>query len=184
MVLDFEIPSKSNHFWFSSFIDGVDPFGVGGFRYNVDFEYEKEFKNGHAIEVRPYLDYGHNNRDLKGTLGMGYLYDPLRFAKMSFRIGDTYDFVNSYQSIQGTLSPANRVRNRVVELNHEFEITNGLYLGRVLRLHFAQALTNIVYPDWVGEFLEIFSQPLEFDRYILYSLQNLNLPIALDRNIS
>lgn len=155
---------KKQSFWFSSLINGVDPFGVGGFRYNVDFEYEKEFKNGHAIEVRPFLDYGHNNRDLKGTLGLGYLYDPLRFSKVSFRIGDTYDFVNSYQSIQGTLSPANRVRNRVIEINHEFEIINGLYLRTGIEASLRQALTNIVYPDWVEVFGD-FSQPLQFDDY-------------------
>ena len=155
---------KKQSFWFSSLVNGIDPFGVGGFRYNMDFEYEKEFKNGRAIELRPYLDYGHNNRDLKGTFGMGYLYNPLRFAKLSFRIGDTYDFVNSYQSIQGTLSPANRVRNRVIEINHEFEIINGLYLRTGIEASLRQALTNIVYPEWVDVFGD-FSQPLEFDDY-------------------
>ena len=160
----FRNSKKKQSFWFSSIVNGVDPFGVGGFRYNMDFEYEKEFKNGHAIELRPYLDYGHNNRDLKGTFGLGYLYAPLKFAKMSFRIGDTYDFVNSYQSIQGTLSPANRVRNRVVELNHEFEVINGLYLRTGIEASLRQALTNIVYPEWVDIFGD-FSQPLEFDDY-------------------
>ena len=155
---------KKQSFWFSSLVNGIDPFGVGGFRYNMDFEYEKEFKNGRAIELRPYLDYGHNNRDLKGTFGIGYLYNPLRFAKLSFRIGDTYDFVNSYQSIQGTLSPANRVRNRVIEINHEFEIINGLYLRTGIEASLRQALTNIVYPEWVDVFGD-FSQPLEFDDY-------------------
>ncbi len=156
---------KKQSFWFSSLVDGVDPLGVGGYRHNLDLEYNKEFKNGQAIEIRPYIDYGFNNRDLKGTLSLGYLYDPLKFSKMSIRIGDTYDYVNSYQSIQGTLSPANRVRNKVVELNHEFEITNGLYLRTGVEASMRRALTDIVYPDWIEEVFGDFYQPLAFDDY-------------------
>ena len=133
---------KSNHFGFPA-LSTVSTHLEWEDRYNVDFEYEKEFKNGHAIEVRPFVDYG-RNRDLKGRNGLFIRSAPV--CKNVLSKGDTYDLWIR------TLSPANRVRNRLVELNHEFEITNGLYLRTGIEASLRQALTNVVYPDWVEVF--------------------------------
>jgi len=158
---------KKRSFRFSSLMEGIDPLGVGGYRHKLDLSYKKEFKNAHAIHIFPHLDYGFNNKDLKGTFGVGYVYNPMRFSKISFRIGDTYDFVNSYQSIVGTFAPANRVRNKVIEINHQFEVVNGLYFRTGLEFSNRQAITNIEYPEWASEW-GIFSEPIAFDEYSVF----------------
>ena len=158
---------KKQSFRFSSFMEGVDILGVGGYRHKVDFSYKKEFKNAHAIHVFPQIDYGKNNKDIKGTFGIGYMYNPMRFAKMSIRVGDTYDFINGYQSIVGTFSPSNRVNNKLVEINHQLEIVNGLYFRTGFEYSKRQAITNIEYPDWATEW-GIYSEPLDFADYTVF----------------
>ena len=158
---------KKRSFWFSSAMRGIDPLGVGGYRHKVDLKFKKEFKNAHAIEIFPQLDYGFRNKDLKGTFGVGYLYNPMRFSTISFKIGDTYDFVNNYQSIAGTFSPSNRVGNKVIEINHKYEVVNGLYFRTGLEFSKRQAITDLDYPDWLSDW-GIFSEPIDFDDYSVF----------------
>ncbi len=142
-------------------------FGVGGYRHALGGYYKKEFDNGKAITIRPRIDYGFNNKDFKGSLGIGFTYNPLRFAKIFVEGGDIYDFVNSYESIQGTLGPANRVRNQRIAVNHDFEVVNGLYLATNLLYSQRRSIDNLTYPDWVEVFGN-FSEPTPFDNYNIF----------------
>jgi len=142
-------------------------FGVGGYRHALGCTYKKEFENGKALTIRPRIDYGFNNKDFKGSLGLGFTYNPLRFAKIYVEGGDIYDFVNSYESIQGTLGPANRVRNQRIAINHDFEVVNGLYLATNLLYSQRKSIDNIVYPEWVEVFGN-FSNPTPFDNYSIF----------------
>lgn len=165
--LGFRNTFKKRSFRVSSFFEGLGLLGVGGYRQKLGFQYEKEFKNARAIELYPQLDYGFNNKDLKGTFGIGYVYNPMRFSKISLRFGDTYDFINSYQSVLGTFSPANRVRNKVLQVNHEFEVLNGLYFRTGFEFSKRQAITNIENPEWASN-LGVFSDPISFEDYTVF----------------
>ncbi|NRA12760.1 MAG: carboxypeptidase-like regulatory domain-containing protein [Crocinitomicaceae bacterium] len=161
---------KKQEIWFSPLLEQVVPFGVGGYRHKLAMSYEKEFKNGHAIDISPEVDLGFNNMDLKGRLRVGYTYNPKRFAHASLSFGDTYDFINGYESVQGTLAPSNRVRNQKVKINHQFEIVNGLYFRTSLEYSKRQAIENIEYPDWVSVF-GTFQEPVAFDDYSIFLVE-------------
>jgi hypothetical protein len=158
---------KKQEFYISSLIEQVVPFGVGGYRHRLDIEYEKGFKNNHQLELSPEIDYGFKNNDLKGSLGVGYLYNPRRFSKIFIEAGDVYDFMNGYQSIQGTFAPANRVRNRKFELYHRFELVNGLYFKSGIFYSNRQSIEGIEYPSWVDAF-GFFSKPEPFEGYKVF----------------
>lgn len=118
---------KKYSFMFNPLISQVIPFGVGGYRHRLQFDFRKEFKDGTYFTVRPDIDYGFLNKDVKGSFGGTYMFNPMNFAKVGFEVGDVYDFVTSNQNIQGTFAPSNRVRKKKIEATYSQEITNGLF---------------------------------------------------------
>lgn len=158
---------KKQELYIEPLINQVVPFGVGGYRHRLNVSYEKTFRNNHALSLAPQIDYGFHNKDLKGQLGVGYLYNPRRFSKFFVEVGDVYDFLNGYQSIQGTFSPANRVRNRKIEVYHRMELVNGLYFKCGIFYSNRQSIENIDYPAWVNAF-GTFSKPQPFDGYKVF----------------
>lgn len=158
---------KNQEIRFIPLIEQVVPFGIGGYRHAIAGYYRKGFENGKEIEFRPRIDYGFANKDVKGSIGLGYTYNPLRFARLYVEGGDIYDFVNSYESIQGTLGPANRVRNKRLTIEHEIEVTNGVYLATNLHYSQRRSIDNLIQPEWV-EIFENFSEAKPFDPYDIF----------------
>jgi len=158
---------KKQEWYVNGLINQVVPFGVGGYRHRLQGSYDKEFKNGKTIHIAPTIDYGFRNKDLKGQLGFIHMYNPKRFSKVHVLVGDIYDLVNSYQSIQGTFAPANRVRNKKLEIDHSFELLNGLFLKTGIITSDRQDIGNISYPDWVDAF-GTYSDPIPFDAYRVF----------------
>lgn len=152
---------------FSPLIEQVIPFGVGGWRHALGVYYRKGFENNKEIEIRPRIDYGFLNRDVKGSLGLGFTYDPLRFSRLYVEGGDVYDFVNSYESIQGTLGPANRVRNKRLSIEHEFEVFNGFYLATNLKYSQRRSIDSLDFPEW-NQIFGNFQQPKPFENYNVF----------------
>lgn len=155
---------KKNEWYISPLIQQMILFGVGGYRHRLSGSYEQGFKNDQSISFRPTVDYGFNNKDFKGEMTVGFLYNPRRFSKIEVSGGDVYDFVTNYQSIQGTFSPANRVRNRKFSAGHTFEITNGLYMSNNFFFSYRESIGNISFPKWDTLFGN-FTEPIEFEAY-------------------
>jgi len=158
---------KKQELYIDGLINQVVPFGVGGYRHKLDVRYDKEFRSGKKLFLNPQVDYGFHNKDLKGSMGIGYTYNTRRFSRIFLEAGDVYDFMNSYQSIQGSFAPANRVRNRKLELHHTFEVTNGLYLKTGIFYSSRSSIDNIEYPSWVDLF-GFFSKPEPFEGYKIF----------------
>lgn len=152
---------------FTPLIEQVIPFGVGGWRHALGVYYRKGFDNNKEIELRPRIDYGFRNHDIKGSMGIGFTYDPLRFSRLYIEGGDVYDFVNSYESIQGTLGPANRVRNQKFKIEHEFEVVNGLYLATNFLYSQRRSIDSLDFPEW-NEVFGNFQQPKPFEDYSIF----------------
>ena len=148
-------------------INQVVPLGVGGYRHRLDVSYDKEFKNAQALSVNPLVDYGFRNKDLKGALRASFKYNPLKFSKVRFRVGDVYDFVNNYESIQGTIAPANRVRNQTVSVGHSHEIRNGLYFSIDLLYSRRSDIGEVEYPEWASLFGQ-FADVAPFETYNIF----------------
>lgn len=158
---------KKQEFYVGGLINQMIIFGVGGYRHRLNGSYNKEFANGKTLRISPTIDYGFRNKDLKGQLGLGHMYNPKRFAKVNILVGDIYDLMNTYESIQGTFAPANRVRNKKLEIDHSFEVVNGLYLKTGINLSDRQNITGIDYPEWV-DYFGSFSAAAPFDPYRVF----------------
>lgn len=158
---------KKQEIYIGGLIEQVVPFGVGGYRHRLSGSYSKGFKNGMNFEIRPTIDYGFYNKDVKGEVETDWLYNPLKFSKIHVMAGDIYDLVTNYQSIQGTFSPANRVRNQKFEVWHSFEVTNGLYLKTGVFFSNRMNISGISYPSWVDYFGK-FSKPSTFENYSVF----------------
>ncbi|NDF59463.1 MAG: hypothetical protein EB100_00105 [Crocinitomicaceae bacterium] len=155
---------KKREFQISPLIAQIVPLGVGGYRHRLSVTYIQGFKNGTSFDIEPTIDYGFLNRDLKGELALGYLYNPKNFSKITLRVGDIYDYINSYQSIQGTFGPGNRVRNQKVELTYRVELVNSLYLKTNLNYSNRISIGDMKYPKWVDIF-GVFAKAQPFEGY-------------------
>lgn len=155
---------KKYEFYVNGLISQVIPFGVGGYRHRLQVSYKKEFKNGKYFTVNPDIDYGFLNKDLKGSFGGSFMYNPMNFSKFSLEIGDVYDFITSNQNIQGTFAPANRVRNKKLDVGYSRELINGLYLRSNVLYSDRQSIDSLKYPDWLNVF-GMFQTPQPFDAY-------------------
>ena len=162
--VNFNNSIKKQKFWVSGLFFQVVPLGVGGYRHRLWFNFTKTFKNGQALSLEPVIDYGFLNKDIKGEFAASYTYNPLRFSKLTIRVGDIYDYINSYQSISGTFGPSNRVRNQKLEIEHRFEVFNGLFLKSEFLHSNRIAIGDLKYPNWVNAF-GVFSKPQPFDNY-------------------
>lgn len=155
---------KKQEFGINGLLEQCIPFGIGGYRHRLIFDYSKEFKNGKKISVSPDIDYGFNNKDVKGSFDGSIMYNPMNFSTFGFQIGDVYDFVSGSQNIQSTLAPSNRVRNQKLELRYSQELINGLYMRTSLLYSDRKSIDDMKYPEWVQVFGD-FQSPQSFDRY-------------------
>ena len=146
----------------------IIPFGVGGFRYTFGFNYQKEVKSGKVFNINPFIDYGFLNKDVKGSLGGGIMYNPLNFSKVGFEIGDIYDLIPGTQNVLNVFIPKNKVRNQKIEINFSREIANGLYLKTSALYSDRKSIDNIQFPGWIKIYDTLNLNPQQifsFDRY-------------------
>ncbi len=144
----------------------IVPFGVGGFRYRLGGNYQKEFLSGKIIFINPIIDYGFLNKDLNGSINTALMYNPINFSKFGFQIGNTYDNVSGTQNLISILIPKNRVKNEKIELNFSREILNGLYLKSAILYSDRKAIDNLKYPGWVHVYDSLNPQKaFVFERY-------------------
>ncbi len=164
---------KGYEIFFPSLMNQVVPFGVGGYRHRFNVNYSKELKNGKTWNFFPQIDYGFTNKDLKWEFEVAHMYNPKKFARFKLAIGDVYDFMNNYQSLQGSFAPANRVRNKKVSLSHSREIINGLYGKIGVSYSDRQSVANLINPSWNNVFGN-FAVAAPFDGYTIF-MSNLSL---------
>ncbi len=120
---------------FNSLAESIRVFGVGGYRFNLGGNVEKEFPSSNKIGVGYNLSYGFNNNDIKGSIRVAYTYMPQKFARFYVRLGDTYDLLTTNESLQNIVRVSNYIRHQRIGVGHVFEVFNGLYLGA--EVHFA-----------------------------------------------
>lgn len=158
---------KKQSFRVIPLLEQVVPLGVGGYRHRLGVEYTKGTKSHKDFMINPLIDYGFRNKDVKWQFNGYFKYNPLNFAKIGFEVGDIYDFMTSYQSIQGTIAPANRMRNKKWSVYHFSELTNGLYLKASMEYSDRINITDIEYPEWASLFGN-FQKPNDFEGYRIF----------------
>jgi len=161
----------------NSLLEGLKILGVGGFRYGVGGSYSKTFDNSQTFRISPTIDYGFKNKDLKGQLGLEYIYKPLTFASISLKGGDIYDMVTTQKQVLDLFGRNNYVRNTFVEVAHRQELVNGLY-GRIKFAYSdRRSIESLKLASWVDRFTEYINSDTSYAPYF----SNFNKPVAFDR---
>ena len=139
---------KGTEFRFRGLINQIVPLGVGGYRHRLGGYYNKEFKNNYLLETEGQLDYGFRNEDLKGKVGVGLTYVPLKFVRTFIRFGDYYDLINRNSSFTAVLSRSNYVRTKNVSISQRMEVINGLYAEATFSYQHQLAIDNLKLVDY------------------------------------
>jgi hypothetical protein len=154
-----------NDWYIEPLIAQAVPFGVGGYRHRLGGNYNHDFKNGFKLETDGQIDYGFRNKDVRGKVGVGLTYYPLKFVRTFVRFGDFYGMVNDYAALEAVFARSNWVRQKEVSIAQRMEIVNGLF-GEVTFEYSDQfSIADIQQNPWEDSLFGSNNQPLEFPRY-------------------
>jgi len=157
---------KGIEFWLGGLLEQVNPFGVGGYRHKLPIEMMKIFKNGMTAETKFFVDYGFRNKDIKGKVGVGLTYIPKKFVRTYIEVGDYYDMINNYASIEQVFSRSNYVRNIMFGIKQRAEIFNGLYAELSFNYSDQIPIKDMQLANWSNFLFGELNQPIDFQEYV------------------
>ena len=156
---------RGNELYIEGLFGQVNPLGIGGYRHKLPGYFKKTFKNGMQLDNEGFIDYGFRNRDVKGKLTTGFTYVPHKFVKTSITVGDFYNLINNYSSIEQTFSRSNYVRNKTIGIAQRMEVLNGLFVEVSFAYNDQQAIDNLALSNWSEELFGPLNEPVPFERY-------------------
>lgn len=114
---------------------------VEGWNARLNIIYEKQFGESdyRSIKVHPYLRYGFSNKRWNGNISYEYLYNTHKLAVFQASAGTSVrqindrnpisDMTNTIYGLWGEKNYMKLYENRYANVNHKFEIANGIGLG-------------------------------------------------------
>ncbi len=158
--------TRGNEFYFDPLIADCVPFGVGGYRQKIGGYYNHDFPNGMLLETEEQVDYGFLNNDLRGKVGVGLTYIPLHFVRTFIRVGDDYDMINNYASLESVFARSNYVRTKEFSVAQRMEIVNGLFAELTYEYKDQSPITGMKLEQWSTLVFGSLNAPTPFDEYV------------------
>lgn len=140
-------------------------FGVGGYRHMLPGFYNKRFKNNMYLETDGRIDYGFRNEDVKGRVGVGLTYFPLRSIRTYLSVSDDYRMVNPNASFSQAFSRSNWTRRKSVIAKQRMEIFNGMYAELSFDYSNQIPIDNLKFSPIGDSAFGEFNKPISFQPY-------------------
>jgi hypothetical protein len=165
---------KRYQMYFGPIVSQINPFGIGGYRHNLNGTFLKRFTNEFLLETEGTVDYGFRNGDLRFKGGVGLTYVPQRFVRTFIRYGDYYNMINSRSSITNIFSRSNYARTKSFSSAQRMEVFKGFFAELTFIDSDQNPITGMHIENWSNQLFGEANTPVEFERYIKSELQ-LNL---------
>lgn len=158
-------------YYVNSILEQTQPLGVGGYRHNLGGSAKKTFRRGTALKFTGDLDYGFNNRDVKGNGMLSFTYEPRKFGSAFVRFGDIYRVVNNQETFTNILSQNNFTQKTYYGAGHYIEVFNGFRLATAFEFAHYRSIDSLQLAGWTQDLFGENNIPRTFDPYKQLLLQ-------------
>tara|TARA_B110000211_G_C14079015_1_gene553573 strand:+ start:535 stop:2994 length:2460 start_codon:yes stop_codon:yes gene_type:complete len=145
--------------------------GVGGYRHAIGANVIKTYKNNNELDLYTKADYGFGNNDLLVNGKVKFTYLPKRFAQLRVAGGSKYQMLTYEQNIATIFSRSNFVRNDFLEVGHEHELINGLFLAVTAKYMQRTSIEGLNTAAWSDDLFGENNTPLDFEAYNEFNLR-------------
>jgi len=120
---------KEQILYFGSLPSWVSYNIIGGWRVGPFVSYRRRLENGQRFSTSINSSVGVRNKDIQGSVGGGFLYDPHHLGYVNARFARDFEAINDFDAIVNLLSRSNYILTDRYEINHRRELFNGFFIG-------------------------------------------------------
>ncbi len=120
---------KKTQWGFNSLAGLIQPIYIAGPRIQPGYSFFKKWDNERTLDHFTDASVGVLNGDIKGTTWAAYRYNPFHFGTISGSFSHEFDVIRGYDAITQIYKRDNFIESTEAQINHFYEIANGLYLN-------------------------------------------------------
>lgn len=163
---------KQQYWNFPSIVALYSPVQVAGQRLNTYVSYYKKFKKKQSISLAPFVSYGIRNHDWQGDFNFTTLYNPYKRGTLGFSVGRNFDLIYGNAAWVSRLRRNNFYLNDYINIDHEVELINGLYLDMYAEYSTRRSVADYKYGTVSNQIYgDSANLPVQFDPYSALTAQ-------------